>query len=125
MTTIKSVAHAFVLAVLACASLAAQAQLQEGVSKSAIVLGQSLALTRQVALGLLAHRNVQVDAGDHQRRAARVALGDHAARMHPYPVTFPMLQPELGLVLARQAMQVCVEGLCHGRSVVRMHQAQE
>lgn len=45
MTTIKSVAHAFVLAVLACASLAAQAQLQEGVSKSAIVLGQSLALT--------------------------------------------------------------------------------
>ena len=88
-------------------------------------VGQALALTRQVALGLLAHRNVQVDAGDHQRRAARVALGDHAARLHPDPVTFPMLQPELGLVLARQAMQVCVEGLCHGRSVVRMHQAQE
>lgn len=43
MTTIKSVARAFVLAVLACTSLAAQAQ--EGVSKSAIVLGQSLALT--------------------------------------------------------------------------------
>lgn len=45
MTTIRSLARAFVLAVLAWASLAAHAQLQEGVSKSAIVLGQSLALT--------------------------------------------------------------------------------
>ena len=45
MTTIRSLARAFVLAVLAWASLAAHAQLQEGVSKSTIVLGQSLALT--------------------------------------------------------------------------------
>ena len=45
MTTIRSLASAFVLAVLAWASPAAYAQLQEGVSKSAIVLGQSLALT--------------------------------------------------------------------------------
>ena len=43
MTTIKSLARAFMLAVLAWASLAVQAQ--EGVSKSAIMLGQSLALT--------------------------------------------------------------------------------
>jgi ABC-type branched-subunit amino acid transport system substrate-binding protein len=45
MTTIRSLARAFVLAILAWASLAAHAQLQEGVSKSTIVLGQSLALT--------------------------------------------------------------------------------
>ena len=43
MTTIRSLTRAFMLAVLACLSLAAQAQ--DGVSKSTLVLGQSLALT--------------------------------------------------------------------------------
>ena len=43
MTTIRSLTRAFMLAVLACSSLAAQAQ--DGVSKSTLVLGQSLALT--------------------------------------------------------------------------------
>ena len=43
MTTIRSLTRAFMLAVLACSSPAAQAQ--DGVSKSTLVLGQSLALT--------------------------------------------------------------------------------